>query len=40
VALSDGSTANVSFNRDTIGASLAWGSVNETLGTGVDMLAE
>ncbi|HTL38595.1 MAG TPA: hypothetical protein VL326_35940 [Kofleriaceae bacterium] len=40
VSLSDGSTANVSFNRDAIGASLAWGSVNQTLGGGVDMLAE
>jgi hypothetical protein len=40
IAMSDGSTATVTFNRDSIGASLAWGSVNETLGAGIDMLPE
>jgi hypothetical protein len=40
ISMADGSTATVSFNRDTIGASLSWGSVNQTLGTGIDMLPE
>lgn len=40
VALSDGSTAYINFNRDTVGATLAWGSVSETLGPTVDTLPE
>lgn len=38
VQLSDGTTATVTFNRDAMGASLNWGSVQQTLGAGVDVL--
>ena len=38
VQLNDGTTASVTFNRDTMGASLNWGSVQQTLGAGVDAL--
>jgi hypothetical protein len=38
VQLSDGSTATVTFNRDSVGATLNWGSVSQTLGAGVDVL--
>jgi hypothetical protein len=40
VALANGETATVAFNRDDIGATLTYGGTTTTLGAGIDTLAE